>query len=169
MLADLENDGCCKTSMRQNSQSQSFSVARNYRCNSDEEEAGPELEKEDAELSFLMSQRWDNEPPESFSSIRQVFSACLNRKLPFRTLQYCIFKYCQQTRIKLLYGAIMYYSEVNYRNSLLGTQHPASLIILSHYSPIILVIDNCPQSNCISVAYHSLLYLLSKKYLFKFT
>ncbi|XP_056619644.1 DNA polymerase zeta catalytic subunit [Triplophysa dalaica] len=30
-------------------------------CNSDDEEAGPELEKEEAELSIIMSQRWDNE------------------------------------------------------------------------------------------------------------
>lgn len=74
LLADLENDGFCKNPIRQKSQSQSFSGARSYRCNSDEEEAGPELEKEDAELSFLMSQRWDNEPPENFSSIRQVIS-----------------------------------------------------------------------------------------------
>ncbi|XP_041950538.1 DNA polymerase zeta catalytic subunit [Alosa sapidissima] len=32
--------------------------------NSDEEEAGPELEREEAELSMLMSQRWDNDIPE---------------------------------------------------------------------------------------------------------
>lgn len=32
--------------------------------NSDDEEAGPELEKEEAELSIIMSQRWDNEIPE---------------------------------------------------------------------------------------------------------
>lgn len=70
LLADLENDGICKTPIRQNSQSQSFSRARSYRCNSDEEEAGPELEKEDAALSFLMSQQWDNETPENFSSVR---------------------------------------------------------------------------------------------------
>lgn len=76
LLAGLENDGFCKTPIRQNSQSQSFSGARSYRCNSDEEEAGPELEKEDAELSFLMSQRWDSEPPENTSSVRQVISSC---------------------------------------------------------------------------------------------
>ncbi|TNM94632.1 hypothetical protein fugu_017391 [Takifugu bimaculatus] len=69
LLAGLEDDGFCKTPIRQNSQSQSFSGAGSYRCNSDEEEAGPELEKEEAELSFLMSQQWDNEP-ENFSSIR---------------------------------------------------------------------------------------------------
>lgn len=32
--------------------------------NSDDEEAGPELEKEEAELSIIMSQRWDSEIPE---------------------------------------------------------------------------------------------------------
>lgn len=76
LLAGLENDGFCKTPIRQNSQSQSFSETRSYRCNSDEEEAGPELEKEDAELSFLMSQRWDNELPENISSVRQVIPSC---------------------------------------------------------------------------------------------
>lgn len=70
LLAGLEDDGFCKTHIRQNSQSQSFSGARSYHCNSDEEEAGPELEKEEAELSFLMSQRWDNEPPDNFPSKR---------------------------------------------------------------------------------------------------
>lgn len=38
-------------------------------CNSDDEEAGPELEKEEAELSIIMSQRWDNEIKEH--SVRQ--------------------------------------------------------------------------------------------------
>lgn len=94
LLADLENDGFRKTPIRSNSQSQSFSGASSYRCNSDEEEAGPELEKEDAELSLLMTQRWDNEHPENFSSIRQVVSVCLNGNLSFCTLQYFIFKYC---------------------------------------------------------------------------
>lgn len=87
LLAGLEDDGFCKPPVRQNSQSQSFSGAGSYRCNSDEEEAGPELEKEEAELSFLMSQQWDNEL-ENFSSIRQVISACLNGSLSFFTLQY---------------------------------------------------------------------------------
>lgn len=32
--------------------------------NSDEEEAVPELEKEEAELSMVMSQRWDTDLPE---------------------------------------------------------------------------------------------------------
>lgn len=32
--------------------------------NSDEEEAVPDLEKEEAELSVMMSQRWDNDIPE---------------------------------------------------------------------------------------------------------
>lgn len=85
LLAGLEDDGFCKTPIRQNSQSQSFSGAGSYCCNSDEEEAEPELEKEEAELSFLMSQQWDNEP-DHFSSIRQVISACLNGNLSLYTL-----------------------------------------------------------------------------------
>lgn len=75
LLAGLEDDGFCKTPIRQTSQSQSFFGAGSYHCNSDEEEAGPEREKEEAELSFLMSQQWDNDPPENFSSARQAISA----------------------------------------------------------------------------------------------
>lgn len=71
LLAGLEDDGFCRTRIWQNSQSQSLSGTRNYHCNSDEEEAGPELDMEEAELSITMSQRWDSEPPES-SSMRQV-------------------------------------------------------------------------------------------------
>eukprot|EP00064_Thunnus_orientalis_P003050 superscaffoldBa00000242_g3058 len=63
LLAGLEDDGFCRTPVRQNSQSQSLPGARSYHCNSDEEEAGPELDKEEAELSVIMSQRWDIEPP----------------------------------------------------------------------------------------------------------
>ncbi|XP_059212566.1 DNA polymerase zeta catalytic subunit [Centropristis striata] len=65
LLAGLENDGFCRTPIRQNSQSQSLPGARSYHYNSDEEEAEPEQEKVEAELSFLMSQRWDNEAPDS--------------------------------------------------------------------------------------------------------
>uniref|UniRef100_A0AAQ5X8K3 DNA polymerase zeta catalytic subunit n=1 Tax=Amphiprion ocellaris TaxID=80972 RepID=A0AAQ5X8K3_AMPOC len=71
LLAGLEDDGFCRTPVRQNSQSRSLSGARSYHYNSDEEEAGPELDKEEAELSVVMSQRWDNEPPESSSPPRQ--------------------------------------------------------------------------------------------------
>uniref|UniRef100_A0A3Q1EJP1 DNA polymerase zeta catalytic subunit n=1 Tax=Acanthochromis polyacanthus TaxID=80966 RepID=A0A3Q1EJP1_9TELE len=70
LLAGLEDDGFCRTPVRQNSQSRSLSGARSYHYNSDEEEAGPELDKEEAELSVVMSQRWDNEPPESSSPPR---------------------------------------------------------------------------------------------------
>ncbi|XP_070781827.1 DNA polymerase zeta catalytic subunit [Enoplosus armatus] len=67
LLAGLEDDGFCRTPVRQNSQSQSLPGARSYHCNSDEEEAEPELDKEEAELSVIMSQRWDNEHPENSS------------------------------------------------------------------------------------------------------
>lgn len=82
LLAGLENDGFCRTPVRQNSQSQSLPGARSYHCNSDEEEAEPELDKEEAELSLIMSQRWDNEHPENSSLPRQV---CLE-KLFYRTI-----------------------------------------------------------------------------------
>nr|XP_046229616.1 DNA polymerase zeta catalytic subunit isoform X2 [Scatophagus argus] len=70
LLAGLEDDGYCRTPVRQKTQSQSLSGARSYHCNSDEEEAGPELDEEEAELSVIMSQRWDSEPPENFSATR---------------------------------------------------------------------------------------------------
>ncbi|XP_034088737.1 DNA polymerase zeta catalytic subunit [Gymnodraco acuticeps] len=62
LLAGLENDGFCRTPVRQ--KSLSLPGARSYDCNSDEEEAEPEMEKDEAELSVIMSQRWDNEPPD---------------------------------------------------------------------------------------------------------
>uniref|UniRef100_A0AAX7UJ27 DNA polymerase zeta catalytic subunit n=1 Tax=Astatotilapia calliptera TaxID=8154 RepID=A0AAX7UJ27_ASTCA len=65
LLAGLEDDGFCRTPARQNSQSRSLPGVTNYNCNSDEEEAGPELDKEEAELSVIMSQRWDSDPTES--------------------------------------------------------------------------------------------------------
>ncbi|XP_035851664.1 DNA polymerase zeta catalytic subunit isoform X2 [Sander lucioperca] len=68
LLAGLESDGFCRTPVRQNSQS--LPGAGSYHCNSDEEEAGPELDKVEAELSVLMSQRWDNQPPENSPSPR---------------------------------------------------------------------------------------------------
>ncbi|XP_026197359.1 DNA polymerase zeta catalytic subunit isoform X3 [Anabas testudineus] len=67
LLAGLEDDGFCRTPNRQDSRSQTLPGARSYHCNSDEEEAGPELDKEEAELSVLMSQRWDSEAPENSS------------------------------------------------------------------------------------------------------
>lgn len=72
LLAGLEDDGFCRTPVRQNSQSQLLPGARSYHCNSDEEEAGPELDKEEAELSVIMSQRWDNGPPQNSALTRQV-------------------------------------------------------------------------------------------------
>ncbi|XP_041831754.1 DNA polymerase zeta catalytic subunit isoform X2 [Melanotaenia boesemani] len=56
LLAGLEDDG-----FHMNSQSHSLSGTRSYHCNSDEEEAAPELDKQEAELSTMMSQRWDSE------------------------------------------------------------------------------------------------------------
>ncbi|KAM8831537.1 DNA polymerase zeta catalytic subunit isoform 2-T2 [Spinachia spinachia] len=70
LLAGLENDGFFRTPVRQNSQSQSLPGARTRHSNSDEEEEGPELDKVEAELSVVMSQRWDNKPPENSPSLR---------------------------------------------------------------------------------------------------
>lgn len=77
MLAGLENDGFCGSGAGiglsgQNSQSQQqqCSGTGSYQCNSDEEEAQPELEEEEAEMSRVMSQRWDSENVEKPSTSR---------------------------------------------------------------------------------------------------
>lgn len=67
LLAGLEDDGFLGSPMRQISQSQSLPGARSYHCNSDEEEAAPELDEEEAELSIVMSQRWDSDVSEHSS------------------------------------------------------------------------------------------------------
>ncbi|XP_028970573.2 DNA polymerase zeta catalytic subunit isoform X2 [Esox lucius] len=68
LLAGLEDDGYRAAPMRQNSQ-HSLPGGGYTHYNSDEEEEGPELEREEAELSLMMSQRWDNDLPEQ--SFRQ--------------------------------------------------------------------------------------------------
>ncbi|XP_054617424.1 DNA polymerase zeta catalytic subunit isoform X2 [Dunckerocampus dactyliophorus] len=65
LLAGLADDGFCWTPVLHNSQSHSRTGAKSYDYNSDEEEARPELDKEEEELSVTMSQQWDKEPPES--------------------------------------------------------------------------------------------------------
>uniref|UniRef100_A0A3B4FYK2 DNA polymerase zeta catalytic subunit n=1 Tax=Pundamilia nyererei TaxID=303518 RepID=A0A3B4FYK2_9CICH len=80
LLAGLEDDGFCRTPTRQNSQSRSLPGVTNYNCNSDEEEAGPELDKEEAELSVIMSQRWDSDPTDSASSQRHVYLCMVEGK-----------------------------------------------------------------------------------------
>lgn len=79
LLAGLEDDGFHRTPVRLDSKSQSYPGARSYQCNSDDEEAGPELDKEEAELSMIMSQQWDKEPPDSSASQRQV-CFCVNQQ-----------------------------------------------------------------------------------------
>lgn len=59
LLAGLENDGFCGS--QQCSPPKTFSGIRNYQGNSDDEEVGPDVDKEDAELSVVMSQRWDSQ------------------------------------------------------------------------------------------------------------
>uniref|UniRef100_A0A8C7UBM9 DNA polymerase zeta catalytic subunit n=1 Tax=Oncorhynchus mykiss TaxID=8022 RepID=A0A8C7UBM9_ONCMY len=82
LLAGLEDDGYRAAHMRQNFQ-HSLPGGGSAHYNSDEEEEGPELEREEAELSLMMSQRWDSdlsEPPgvkdaeESFSDEPQESS-----------------------------------------------------------------------------------------------
>uniref|UniRef100_A0A3Q2DKD5 DNA polymerase zeta catalytic subunit n=1 Tax=Cyprinodon variegatus TaxID=28743 RepID=A0A3Q2DKD5_CYPVA len=73
LLAGLEDDGFHRSPLRQASKSHSLAGAAAYHCNSDEEEAGPELAKEEAELSMIMSQRWDSERHGRTDPLRQVF------------------------------------------------------------------------------------------------
>lgn len=63
--------------------------------NSDEEEAVPELEKEEAELSMMMSQRWDTDIPEPMAPYEFLISDCVNRRLNFSLIVTCISsEYC---------------------------------------------------------------------------
>ena len=69
LLAGLEDDGYRAAPMRQNSQ-HSLPGGGSAHYNSDEEEEGPELEREEAELSLMMSQRWDSDLSEPSSRQR---------------------------------------------------------------------------------------------------
>nr|XP_015209617.1 PREDICTED: LOW QUALITY PROTEIN: DNA polymerase zeta catalytic subunit [Lepisosteus oculatus] len=69
LLAGLEEDGHEAERPRKSSQQQ-LSGSRGHYYNSDEEEAGPELAREEAELSLVMSQRWDSDIPEHSSKHR---------------------------------------------------------------------------------------------------
>lgn len=84
LLVGLEGDSFCSSSIKQKSQTQSFSGPRIYHCNSDEEEAGPELDKEEAELSMVMSQQWDNELLDIFSTRQICFCRILVPATLFR-------------------------------------------------------------------------------------
>lgn len=59
LLAGLEDDGYQMNLSKRLSQN-SFSSRRNTMQNSDDEENEPQMEKEEMELSILMSQRWDS-------------------------------------------------------------------------------------------------------------
>ncbi|KAG7244176.1 hypothetical protein INR49_004249 [Caranx melampygus] len=75
LLAGLEDDGFCRSPVRQSSQSQSLPGAKSYHYNSDEEEAELELERAEAELSVIMSQRPSvKEAEDSFSEEQQESS-----------------------------------------------------------------------------------------------
>nr|XP_061806813.1 DNA polymerase zeta catalytic subunit-like [Nerophis lumbriciformis] len=67
LLAGLADE--CRTPGLHSSQSQSLPGTQNCPYNSDDEEARPELDKEEAALSMTMSQRWDSEPLENLSPV----------------------------------------------------------------------------------------------------
>ncbi|XP_051908620.1 DNA polymerase zeta catalytic subunit isoform X3 [Hippocampus zosterae] len=63
LLAGLADDG--GTAGLPASQSRSLAGTQSCHYNSDDEEAKPELDEEEAQLSVTMSQRWDSEPLQS--------------------------------------------------------------------------------------------------------
>lgn len=69
LLVGLEDDGYQADGPRKSSQ-HSMSISASCHYNSDEEEAAPELERQEAELSMMMSQRWDTDLPEHSSRRR---------------------------------------------------------------------------------------------------
>uniref|UniRef100_A0A8C9WRL0 DNA polymerase zeta catalytic subunit n=1 Tax=Scleropages formosus TaxID=113540 RepID=A0A8C9WRL0_SCLFO len=69
MLAGLEDDGY-QADMPRNASQQNLLWSTSCLYNSDEEEAGPELEKQETELSLIMSQRWDTDPVEHLARKR---------------------------------------------------------------------------------------------------
>ncbi|XP_077018786.1 DNA polymerase zeta catalytic subunit isoform X1 [Tamandua tetradactyla] len=71
LLAGLENDGYQGERNRMSSSCHSFENARNPH-NSDDEENEPQIEKEEMELSLVMSQRWDSNIEEHCAKKRSV-------------------------------------------------------------------------------------------------
>ncbi|XP_067883474.1 DNA polymerase zeta catalytic subunit isoform X2 [Heterodontus francisci] len=73
LLAGLEEDGYANTRFPfapgRSSQQQSAGNC-SYQQNSDDEENEPEIQKEELELSLIMSQRWDGEFPDNIGKIR---------------------------------------------------------------------------------------------------
>ncbi|XP_048842517.1 DNA polymerase zeta catalytic subunit isoform X1 [Brienomyrus brachyistius] len=69
LLVGLEDDGYQADRPRKSSQ-HSMSISARCHYNSDEEETAPELERQEAELSMMMSQRWDSDVPEHSSRRR---------------------------------------------------------------------------------------------------
>ncbi|KAJ8385944.1 hypothetical protein AAFF_G00179060 [Aldrovandia affinis] len=69
LLAGLEDDGY-QGDLPRKAPQQQLSGSSNCVYNSDDEEAGPELERQDTELSMMMSQRWDSDIPEHSSRRR---------------------------------------------------------------------------------------------------
>uniref|UniRef100_A0A9L0SMF6 DNA polymerase zeta catalytic subunit n=1 Tax=Equus caballus TaxID=9796 RepID=A0A9L0SMF6_HORSE len=74
LLAGLENDGYQGERNRMPSQCHSFGNTKNLQ-NSDDEENEPQIEKEEMELSLVMSQRWDSNIEEHCAKKR---SPCRN-------------------------------------------------------------------------------------------
>lgn len=73
LLAGLENDGYQMGHQKVLSHRRSLGSWRNSQ-NSDDEENEPQCEKEDMELSLLMSQRWDSSMEEPGQKRRYIFS-----------------------------------------------------------------------------------------------
>ncbi|XP_060046584.1 DNA polymerase zeta catalytic subunit isoform X2 [Erinaceus europaeus] len=72
LLAGLENDGYQGERNRMPSPCHAFGNTKNLQ-NSDDEENEPQIEKEEMELSLVMSQRWDNNIEEHCARKRSLF------------------------------------------------------------------------------------------------
>ncbi|XP_039603874.1 DNA polymerase zeta catalytic subunit [Polypterus senegalus] len=72
LLAGLEDDGYQADRSRVLSQHQASGFSSHVQ-NSDDEEAEPELERQEAELSLVMSQRWDSDIPDHNSKCRSSY------------------------------------------------------------------------------------------------
>lgn len=73
LLAGLENDGYQMGHQKTLSHHRSLGSWRTSQ-NSDDEENEPQCEKEEMELSLLMSQRWDSSMEEPGQKRRYIFS-----------------------------------------------------------------------------------------------
>lgn len=86
LLAGLEDDGYQMNRSKCLSQN-TFSSRHSTMQNSDDEENEPQVEKEEMELSMLMSQRWDSNSEEHDAKRKYV---CNRKNKCKSSLQHCL-------------------------------------------------------------------------------